>query len=205
MLGELMQNTVVSLMAFLTFALSFGTSLSALAINTENVTTPTSSTEISSIPAMTSSEIAPANIRKGNVAVGGDLGASYSTYSGSTLYLNPSAEYFIADRFSIGGMLTTTLSENFQSYGIGPSATYYFWNQNKWAASTGLAVRYSTSNSEYDNSSSYWTGMAKFGMGYFATPSVSFGPQLTVYHDIGDSKASSSTWSTLLFQFNVYL
>ncbi len=199
-----MRNRISYALAFLIFIIGLGTSVDTMATETVKAATATPS-ETSAIPTMTSSETAPANIRKGNVAVGGDLGASYSTFGGSAVYLNPSAEYFIADRLSVGGTLTSTLSENYQSYGIGPSATYYFWSQNKWAASTGLAIRYSNSSSEYDSSSSYWTGMAKLGIGYFATPSVSFGPQLTIYRDIGDGDTSASTWSTLLFQFNVYL
>ena len=202
-----MQNIASNTLAVLILVASLGAGINAMAIETtfESPEVAASGTEKSELPTMTSSEIAPANIRKGNVAVGGDLGASYSTLGGSTVYLNPSAEYFIADRVSVGGTLTSTLSENYKSYGIGPSATYYFWNQGQWAASTGLAIRYSNSSSEYDRNSSYWTGVARLGAGYFATPSVSFGPQLTIYRDIGDGDASASTWSTLLFQFNVYL
>ena len=199
-----MRNRTSYALAFLIFIIGLGASVDTMATETAKVEAAAPS-ETSAVPTMTSSEISPANIRKGNVAVGGDLGASYSTLGGSTVYLNPSAEYFIADRVSVGGTLTSTLSENYKSYGIGPSATYYFWNQNKWAASTGFAIRYSNSSSEYDRNSSYWTGVARFGAGYFATPSVSFGPQLTIYRDIGGGDASTSTWSTLLFQFNVYL
>ena len=202
-----MRNRISYALAFLIFIIGLGASVDTMATETARVDAAAHS-ETSAVPTMTSSEIAPANIRKGNVAVGGDLGASYSTLGGSTVYLNPSAEYFIADRFSIGGTLTSTLSDNYKSYGIGPSATYYFWNQNQWAASTGLAIRYSASNYEdgqYDSRNTNWTGVAKLGVGYFATPSVSFGPQLTIYRDIRDGTTSASTWSTLLFQFNIYL
>ncbi len=201
-----MRKSVSNALVLLVFFLGFTAAIDTMA--TEMVNAKAAASDgTSSIRSVILNEVALANVRKGNVAVGGDLGVSYSSYDGSSVFLNPSAEYFIADRFSVGGTLSFTFNSQYQSYGIGPSATYYFWNQGQWVASAGLGVRYAASRDDdapYVREYSNWLGMAKLGLGFFATPAVSFGPQLTIYQDLA-SRYSDSGWGSLLFQFNVYL
>ena len=146
------------------------------------------------------------NVNKGNWAVGGDFGAGYSTtYSQGSLYVNPTAEYFVIDRLSIGGVIQSSFSSDYTNIGIGPSATWHYWQSDRWTATVGLSAVYSEGNykkSSFDYSS--WTGTAKLGANYFITPSVSFGPFLSHQRNIKDFDPNGG-FTSLLFQFSIFL
>ena len=154
------------------------------------------------------------NIKQGNVQVSGSFGAGYSSYSRATYYLNPTAEYFVANRFSIGGSIESSISSNYSSYGIGPSLSYYFWRSDKWAAVIGTGVLYNSTNGStnyYTYSSTYqmesWSAIGKLGLSYFINPSVSFGPIFSYQSVINrnPTEVYGATTSNLLFQLSIFL
>lgn len=159
--------------------------------------------------AKTQSELA--NINRHNMEVGGTFGAGYSSYSGGTFNLNPTIEYFVSTHFSIGGTVNFSNSDLFYTLGVGPSASYYFWQNQKWAAKVGLGLSYMTSESDDSSESALRTsvsGRGKLGINYFINPAVSFGPEYTYaktldrnYKGLGDTVG----YSTLLFQLSVFL
>jgi hypothetical protein len=50
------------------------------------------------------------NIQQGNISVGGNLGMGYSTYSQAIYYVNPTAEFFVLNRLSMGGTVESSFS-----------------------------------------------------------------------------------------------
>lgn len=153
-----------------------------------------------------------ANIHRGNVALGGNLQAWYSKYSEGHTSLDLTAEYFFTNRFSAGGGISGSLGKDYRSYGLGPSATYYIWAQDRWSVSTGASLRYSRSSSSYEDDS-VWSAVAKIGADYFITPSVSFGPQLRYHREFGRESNSPYRYgreaaysaTDIVFQFNIFL
>lgn len=150
------------------------------------------------------------NLGVGHWTAGGNFGISQSTYSGTYYFFNPEAEYFVSERLSLGGMLSIGKGTGTWSLGLGPSFTYYFFKDDRWAASTGASVIYSKDSWENDGGGegnvSVWRAKAKVGLDYFFTPSVSFGPRLQYSSSIGSSKALyRDNDASLVFQFSVHL
>ncbi len=152
------------------------------------------------------------NINKGNVAVAGSLGLAYSSYTGAIYFLNPSAEYFVLNSFSVGGTVQSTISKHSRSFGMGPSLSYYFWQNKKWASYIGAGALYTTVRTEnisnqYTAVSQYWSANGTLGLNYFLTPSVSFGPVFNYDYTFPDDnpKSVGSSYSTLIFKLSVFL
>ena len=77
---------------------------------------------------------AQAALEQGSMLVGGSAGANVRSYDGSddsilTVSLFPRAEYFIADRFAVGGTVglgySSSGDENTTSFSVGPALTWY--------------------------------------------------------------------------------
>lgn len=157
---------------------------------------------------VTSSTIEP-KVNRGDVMVGGSLGFSYSTYSKLTFELNPTVEYFVADRLSLGGTVGLMFSESYNSYLVGPSATYYFWKEDRLTANVGAEIRFGYF--EYDNGAgrvteNATTGRFRIGLNYFLTPEVSLGPVFTLDKAFGSGQSSTAIDnSTLKVQFQIHL
>lgn len=118
--------------------------------------------------------------------------------------LEPQVEYFVMDRLAVGGVIG--LSTNLNGYGnstafsIGPSATYHFWNENRFSAygSTNLLLStsgVSSSTTTYGgkvNSASYGSTYVIFnlsgGANYNFAPWFGIGPRVT----LGISSAAAS-------------
>jgi len=66
------------------------------------------------------------------------LGLGYSSAAGFLFAISPKVEYFVLDRVSVGGRVgVSTASGGYfgaSAFEIGPSATYYFWENNRFAA-----------------------------------------------------------------------
>ena len=138
------------------------------------------------------------NILKGNWAVGGSITSvsfprEIPAPSGKISYfgLNPSIEYFVADGISVGGYFayyrdsTSDSSDVFESLRFGPSASYFFWTSDRFAARLqGSFLRGTrqakSSTLEDSRESSYGGWVARVGaqFGYFLLPSVSVGPSI---------------------------
>ncbi len=155
------------------------------------------------------SPIAP-KVNQGDLMVGGSLGFSYSTFSRLTFELNPTIEYFIVDRLSVGGTIGLALNEASNRYLVGPSATYYFWKDDRLTANVGAELRFGQQEHDYfdtgrrtDTSTS---GRFRLGLNYFLTPEVSIGPLLTFDKEFENSASPAAFEnSTLKVQFQIHL
>ncbi len=148
------------------------------------------------------------NLMEGNVSVGGNVGASYSTYSGLIFQFNPTIEFFVANRFSIGGTVSSYFAKDFSSFGLGPAATYYFWHQDRWAGFVGAGLLMESTNwqnSYADVRTIGYKGQFKIGSTYFINPSVSVGPVLSLTKSIGEPRSPGEDFGNLMIQFNIHL
>ena len=150
------------------------------------------------------------NTLAGNYQVGGNASWVKKSNTPSLFTVNPLAEYFLANGFSLGGTLNyTSDSDNNNTLGVGPSATWYLWQQERHAVYAGVGVMYDTSSSGGSNSSTnnYWASDVKLGYNYFFTPSVALGPVYMWHHQYKNDSSSvaNSDTQTVAVQFSMYL
>ena len=160
------------------------------------------------LPKAFAQDIEP-KINKGDMMVGGSVGFAYSTYSRLTFELNPTIEYFVVDRLSLGGTIGLGYSDAFVSYLLGPSATYYFWKSDRLTSSVGAEIRFGGYEYERDSEPVRQTGTSgrfRMGLNYFITPEVSIGPIFTLDKAFGSGQPSTAIdSSTLKVQFQIHL
>lgn len=141
-------------------------------------------------------------ITQGHVQVAGS--GSYSSSSGNIrsqtrLFLAPSVEYFIMDHFSLGGSLNwLSISDTPSDVSFGPSATYYFFESDRWAGSLEFGAAFGLSESAYD---SFISG--GLGLRYFFVPSVAIGPRVLVQNF--SDRGLSFQKIGILANFSIYL
>lgn len=136
---------------------------------------------------------------------GGAIG--YSSLNGVLLKVNLGSEYFIADQFSVG--VDGLFHHVFESrrYGLGPSATYYFWQNESWEAHTRASLVYVHSDDDWwVEPRSYLQAKAEVGFGYFVTPKFSVGSSLGLQHRFDDyaRRHDIDTTGYLALQLSVY-
>jgi len=166
--------------------------LTAMVLLTSNFVFANTSNEMALTPssALTSSS----NLNKGNIQIGG--GFSFTESMGASTYsFDPQMEYFVMDSLSVGGKLVSFgqkgTSDNYTAYGIGPSASFYFYKTGAIAAYVAQSfsfVKYTDSNNTYSR------GSSSGGVKYFVVPQVAFGVALThTYNIASDQYATSAT------------
>lgn len=136
-----------------------------------------------------------ANLNKGNIQIGG--GFSFTDSAGiSTYTIDPQVEYFVMDSLSVGGRLLyfgeRGSANPFNGYGVGPSASYYFYKDGPIA--TYIAQSFSfvkLSNSD----DTYSRGATSLGVKYFAVPQVAFGVALTSTYNTAQNMSAVPTTS----------
>jgi len=170
------------------------TLISALIILASSLSFANTDTTLSMSKAQSPSTLA--NIKEGNMQIGGGFGwANYksNSTSNSTFQLNPQMEYFLIDHLSLGGTLSYINQSgdySFSAYGIGPSASYYFFEQGPIAAYAAQAVsfyKYSDVEKNFTN------GKTSLGMKYFVVPQVAFGVALSADYGIGSDNSTNTT------------
>lgn len=152
-----------------------------------------------------------ANILAGDLKVGGGFDISYGDRQATTISLSPSVEYFVADHLSVGGGLTLSHVTSFRSttWSIGPTATYYFWSQDRIALffSQGIFVSHSSEGTQ--DTVTYASSTSQLGADYFIIPSVAFGPALQWRHAFSESTESADIGSqntySLIGRFAIHL
>ena len=144
-----------------------------------------------------------ANINKGDTSVGGSVTLSYNTVGGTYFYVNPNAQYFIADNFSLGGSISYTSysGSNIGYVNLGPAMTYYFWSQEKMAAFLGVDFTVNATS----NSSNNVTFDGDIGLDWFVVPTVAFGPKIQFSHTFINPDSASNSYYSLLAMFSVFL
>ncbi len=168
------------------------------------------SVQSSSQPLTASSDLSrPANILKSNIEVGGSFALGYGSATGFGVTLNPAVEYFVMDKLSVGGTVNLYTSADYQTYGAGPSFTYYFMQKAQWAAFAGGSGLYNNNYASSYNAYSNLSVTAKVGLNYFVDASVAFGPSLsyTEYsmRNSGGYDPYQSSNISLLFHLSVFL
>ncbi len=149
-------------------------------------------------------ETSAANLNKGNIEVGGGFSWSQDNASGSSnayYSIEPRAEYFIADSFSVGGNLSYAGQNGpygYSGFGMGPSASLYFYQQGGTAgyfAQSILFEKYSSIEK------TYMRGATTLGVKFFAVPAVAFGIGLTSGYDMANTGVSSTIRLSGSFSF----
>lgn len=145
------------------------------------------------------------NIHRGNVETGGSVSFSYVSPSGSgsltSFSLSSPTQYFLIDRFSLGAAINYFHSSlGVDSLGVGPSATYYFWTQDRLATFAGEEFTYN----KFPGVDYFFNNRAKLGINYFITPSVAIGPSLEYGHNFGRGNTSTIDSVSVLGKFSIY-
>jgi len=112
--------------------------------------------------------------------------------------LNTETEYFLIDRFSLGGsfvLLDTSTSAT--NLALGPSATFFFLRDGKWASYIGLGFGFGLTSATTD-----WALLSDVGLEYFITPSVAIGPSFFYNHS---NDGGSVNRYGVLANFGIYL
>lgn len=145
----------------------------------------------------------PLYITQGHMEVAGQ--GFYQTPAegnGWQLELSPKVEYFVLNRFSVGGTLRYTDGGSINSQiEVGPSVTYYLTHTSKWAISIDQSIRYAKPEVG-DNFIAGETGLA---FDYFFTESIAFGPAVkALYYFNGDTSAPGDA-TRFLLNFSLFL
>lgn len=150
-----------------------------------------------------------ANINKGNIEIGGSFSISKNNNESSTnYYLAPSVEYFFVDNISIGGTLSLSglsggKSTDYSSYGIGPSASYYFFEQGTTAFYLSQSVTFNKWTNDGETSSLN-VGNTSLGIKLFMVPQVAFGIALSTSYAIDSTKDQYINSTALGGSFSFY-
>ena len=196
----------------LTAVLTFAAALTAVAQAQAKAAARAAAPRATAAPAATSYR-APAsiseetNLREGNIAVSVDstLSITLPNKGDNTTQLYLGAEYFLKDAFSLGGAFGVNSTNVANTFTLGPSASYYFWNQGKLAAGahTGLLLANSSPKSGGSNTTYFNFNLGASGH-YFIIPAISVGPEAALRFFFGNEQLSRNFEFALLGRFNIY-
>jgi hypothetical protein len=127
-------------------------------------------------------------LNQGRSEVGfSELGIGYSSARGLLFSAQANYQYFLLDRFSLGGgafyQNTGGREGRFEYMGIGPSANYYFITSQSWFAGFGQDLMFSKYNGDRDNMS-FVTTTSSLGFNYLVAPNSAFGISLNYTHPL---------------------
>lgn len=144
----------------------------------------------------------PLYITKGHMEVGGSGFYEAAVDGPDSFEISPKIEYFVLNRFSVGGTLSYYDQAGLPSIiEVGPSITYYLTHTSKWAISIDQSVRY-VKPEEGDN---YVLGTTGLAFDYFFTESIAFGPAVQArYFFNGDVNAPNDA-TRFLLNFSLFL
>lgn len=152
-------------------------------------------------------EIGSLPLNVGNVEIAGS--ASYTKNvrtNGRFLSIMPHAEYFFFNRFSAGGTVAytdtqDTLGNTTTSIFVGPSATYYITHTARTAVSLDQSVLWRSVTGS-DNVVQGATGLA---FDYFFSSSIAFGPQVRGIYYFNGGLNKPDDLVQLAFEFSMFL
>jgi hypothetical protein len=143
-----------------------------------------------------------ANIQSGNWNAGGNLsftqdyqgGLNETSYSASV-----NSEYFLINRLALGMVVGFEAREERKtSANLGPSATFFFWNEGKIASFVGGAFQVGLTEGSWRS-----IAQANLGLEYFLVPTVALGPSVYINHYNG--KFNSAQRLGVSLNLGVYL
>ena len=130
-------------------------------------------------------------LTQGMFELGGSASFGHSSTTGGLLYASPRFQYFVTNDISIGATAQLLLSEDYQAYGLGPSASYYFWKRGRWASFLGQSIIYNWSQHEFWEDESGVDGNTRLGISYFFNENISIGANYGVTYSLHDSDSES--------------
>ncbi len=143
-----------------------------------------------------------ANVNQKNWLCGGLINYTHNSSDTSTtdqLRLTVEARYFVIDRLAIGLDSQVTIKTDVDTVAsLGPSATYFFWSQEKLATFVTAAFKIGLTDATVK---SIFTG--EVGLDYFITPSVAFGPD--AFFDAYQGHLSNRSDLGLEFNFKIFI
>lgn len=145
----------------------------------------------------------PLYITQGHLEVGGSgMYDTDATGGGWNLMLSPKVEYFVLNRFSVGGTVLYTDSKNASSeFQIGPSITYYLTHTSKWAISLDQSVRYA----KREVGDNYVAGQTGLAFDYFFTESIAFGPSVSALYSFNGDETAPVDATRFALNFSLFL
>lgn len=126
-------------------------------------------------------------LRQGSWAVGGGLGIGYSSVSGLLLHATPRAQYFIYDKFSVGGQAEYYKSEDYQRLGIGPAATYYFLETASFVTFVSQTFILSQTRPDEHNPTTFY-GITGLGLNYFLSSGLALALSYNQHYPLDDGQ-----------------
>ena len=128
-------------------------------------------------------------IYEGDMEVGGRANFSYDSLNGLTTSTDLAYRYFFIDRLSLGVIANYTGNKAFDTYGVGLSGAYYFWEYQRWATYFQQDALYQRTRSLF-GTSEYMSFNSTLGAKYFITPEVALDFGIT--KNIGDTGGVNS-------------
>ncbi len=146
------------------------------------------------------------SIKEGNWNLGGGGMLAYDTYNGGRASGALGAQYFVADNLSLG-ILTSFyyFKSNNHALGLGPKATYYFYETEKKAFYVSQSIGFYWGENSVGASTHAVGGQTSVGFEHFFTSNVSFGPELRYQYYLDKNNASTLKNETaVLLNFNLF-
>lgn len=143
-----------------------------------------------------------ANIKQGNMEVGGST--SYSTTTSSSYFrLSPTYQYFFMDHFSAGGTADLILGTgDYTYYSLGPTATWYVLAKDEFAPYIAVTP---ISWAKFRYTDAFYDTTVNVGLKYFLTDSVAVGPAVQWNHTYGRNGGNGRDTTTFLGTFAIHL
>ncbi len=113
-----------------------------------------------------------------------ELGFSFSENDGTGMDLNPSVQYFVMDRLSVGGSMEIFKRGADKSMGLGPALSYYFHTQGPYAFYVGQRLMFRFSSPQGWSHEQRLGGTTYLGFNYFSSPKVAFGGMLAANYSL---------------------
>lgn len=139
-------------------------------------------------------------LEAGTWRLGGGAAITYAAATGRVIRLTPDFEYFVWENVSFGLAGELTFLETSTSTGVGPLASWAFWNPKPWSVFLSQGFRQFGSQSF-----EYWVSYSKLGARYFLNPFIAFGPELVYAYRLATRDIPSDSNTGIVFYFSIFL
>lgn len=141
------------------------------------------------------------HLQQSRLEINEELGVGYTSTSGMTMELYPSIQYFLLEKLSLGGTFEIIRSGEDKVLGIGPSATYYFYDRGRWAIYAGQRVVYRFSTPDQWLADQKSVATTYLGLNYFTDSKMAIGGLLATNYDFNGRLESGRTIARFLVSF----
>jgi hypothetical protein len=130
-----------------------------------------------------------------------ELGLGYSSTTGSIVELFPSIQFFILKNLSVGGSFEIIKSGENKFLGIGPSATYYFYERGRWATYVGQRVSYRFITPDSWPEAQKLTASTYLGFNYFTSTKMALGGLFATNYKLNGVSEANRTSARFVVSF----